>query len=79
MVMSSRYIRYGRWMLFFCLLAWCAAAGCQPQQSDDIVSVNMDLDSLLAGVRTAVGYDTLPEGGAGIVLDATGTSTGVDS
>ena len=79
MVISSRYVRYGRWMLFLCLLVWCAAAGCRSQQSDDIDSANMNLDSLLAGVRTAVGYDTLPEGGAGIVLDATGTSTGVDS
>jgi hypothetical protein len=39
----------------------------------------MNLDSLVAGVRTAVGYDALRARGSGIVLDADGTATGVSS
>lgn len=59
------------------LLAGYVTAGCGVQRTGDLSSVNMDLDSLVADVRTAIGYDALRERGPGILLDATGTATGV--
>ena len=79
MMMLHELVRRGRWKLLPILLAWCVTTGCQSQQARDVDFVNMDLDSLVIGVRAAVGYDALRASGGGIVLEATGTATGLPS
>lgn len=68
-----------RVLLSLGLVLFCAMGGCLSEDGADAEVQEVDLGTVLDSVRAAIGYDALEGWESGLLVDATGTSSGLPS